>query len=394
MFNKAVKTESKLRMAIAGPSGSGKTYTALAVATALVPGGRIAVIDTEHGSAAKYADLFNFDVANAAPPYHPDGLIRLINAAVAADYDIIVVDSVSHYWSGAGGVLDIKEEVERKMRNPNSFAAWKDVTPLHQRMVEALVGAAAHVIVTMRSKQDYILVEKNGRMVPQKVGMAPVQRDGFEYEFDVMMDIDIEHVGRVQKTRCPALVDGAFVKPGADVAGILREWLTGASPEQAAPPIVFTPPVPTPPAAPAKPATAKPARPAAPPMPDDPPADAQPAVPGVGAPTDAALQALRGVVLPDYRQLAIDAKAAGEFDYAAYMVLRNGVYDSVERVAKTRQSLVPDWTPTPATNEAMLLCLEVYRDKRAEAQGRGSAAADAHTFAKIEALRAYSATIS
>lgn len=235
MFKQAVKTESKLRMAIAGPSGSGKTYTALAVATALVPSGRIAVIDTEHGSAAKYADLFNFDVANAAPPYHPDGLIRLVDAAVAAGYDIIVVDSVSHYWSGAGGVLDIKEDVERKMRNPNSFAAWKEVTPLHQRMVETLVGVNAHVIATMRSKQDYVLVERNGRMVPQKVGMAPVQRDGFEYEFDVMMDIDIEHVGRVQKTRCPALVDGAFVKPGADVAGILREWLTGAAPEQAAP---------------------------------------------------------------------------------------------------------------------------------------------------------------
>jgi len=367
-------------MAIAGPSGSGKTYTALAVATHLVPGGRIAVIDTEHGSAAKYADLFSFDVANAAPPYHPDGLVKLVNAAVAAGYDIIIVDSVSHYWSGSGGILDIKEDIERKMRNPNSFAAWKDVTPLHQRMVDTLVGVNAHVIVTMRSKQDYVLVERNGRMVPQKVGMAPVQRDGFEYEFDVMMDMDIENVGRVQKTRCPALTGGAFTKPGADIAGILREWLTGAAPEQAPQPVVFTPPAQ---AAPTTPQKVKPARPAAPPPPpDEMPIDAAAPTENVGAQT---------AELPDYRQLAVNAKTDHEFDYAAYMTLRNGVSDSVERVAKTRRNLFPDWKPAPRSNTALLLALEVYRDKRAAAETRGEAARAAHDFAKLEALQAWNA---
>lgn len=241
MFAPAVKTESKLRMAIAGPSGSGKTYTALAVATELVPGGKVAVIDTEHGSAAKYADLFKFDVAHAAPPYHPDGLIKLVTYAANNGYDVIIVDSTTHYWSGAGGVLDLKDDAERRMRNPNSYTAWKDVTPIHQRMVDALISVPAHVIVTMRSKQEYVLVEKNGKQVPQKMGMAPIQRDGFEYEFDVMMDMDVKNVGHVTKTRCPALTDRDFVKPGADMAAILREWLTGAAPSQAPAPIVFTP---------------------------------------------------------------------------------------------------------------------------------------------------------
>ena len=258
MFKQAVKTESKLRLAIAGPSGSGKTYTALALAAALVPGGKVAVVDTEHGSAAKYADLFAFDVAPAAPPYHPDGLIKLATFAANNGYDVVIVDSVSHYWSGAGGVLDLKEEAERRMRNPNSYTAWKDVTPIHQRMVDTLVAIPAHVIVTMRSKQDYILVERNGKQVPQKVGMAPVQRDGFEYEFDVMLDMDIENVGRVMKTRCPALTGKAFDKPGADVAQILRDWLAGASPTQAPPPVVFQPVTPTPPAN-GKPTAAQPA---------------------------------------------------------------------------------------------------------------------------------------
>ena len=270
MFKQAVKTESKLRLAIAGPSGSGKTYTALALAAALVPGGKVAVVDTEHGSAAKYADLFAFDVAPAAPPYHPDGLIKLATFAANNGYDVVIVDSVSHYWSGAGGVLDLKEEAERRMRNPNSYTAWKDVTPIHQRMVDTLVAIPAHVIVTMRSKQDYILVERNGKQVPQKVGMAPVQRDGFEYEFDVMLDMDIENVGRVMKTRCPALTGKAFDKPGADVAQILRDWLAGASPTQAPPPVVFQPVTPTPPAN-GKPTAAQPTQPATDPgpLPDD-----------------------------------------------------------------------------------------------------------------------------
>jgi hypothetical protein len=241
MFAPAVKTESKLRMAIAGPSGSGKTYTALAVAAELVPGGKVAVIDTEHGSAAKYADLFKFDVANAAPPYHPDGLIKLVTYAANNGYDVVIVDSATHYWSGAGGVLDLKDDAERRMRNPNSYTAWKDVTPIHQRMVDALISVHAHVIVTMRSKQEYVLVEKNGKQVPQKMGMAPIQRDGFEYEFDVMMDMDVKNVGHVTKTRCPALTDRDFVKPGADMAAILRDWLTGAAPSQAPSPVVFTP---------------------------------------------------------------------------------------------------------------------------------------------------------
>ncbi len=230
MFAPAVKTESKLRMAIAGPSGSGKTYTALALAAALVPDGKVAVIDTEHGSAAKYADLFRFDVAHAAPPYHPDGLIKLITFAANNGYDVVIVDSATHYWSGVGGVLDLKEEAESRMRNPNSYTAWKGVTPIHQRMVDALISVPAHVIVTMRSKQEYVLVEKNGKQVPQKMGMAPIQRDGFEYEFDVMMDMDVKNVGHVTKTRCPALTDRDFVKPGVDMAAILARLVDRRGP--------------------------------------------------------------------------------------------------------------------------------------------------------------------
>ena len=231
MFAPAVKTEAKLRLAIAGPSGSGKTYTALALATALADGGKVAVLDTEHGSASKYADLFAFDVLNESAPFHPDKVTAAINDAGRGGYAVLILDSMSHFWNGPGGMTDIVDDIARRMKSPNSFAAWKDGTPIQQKMIEAIVSAPLHIIATMRSKQDYILeTDERGKQRPRKVGMAPIQRDGFEYEFDVFMDMDNDNTGMIAKTRCPALTNGVFRKPGADVANILRDWLHGAPP--------------------------------------------------------------------------------------------------------------------------------------------------------------------
>lgn len=231
MFKKAVKSESKLRLAIAGPSGSGKTYTALAVATALADGRPVALVDTEHGSASKYADLFGFDVAEMHPPFHPDKFGQAIAEAANAGYAVIILDSLTHAWNGTGGMLDLVDEIAKRKGAGNTFAAWKDATPIQNRLIDAIIGAPIHVIVTMRSKQDYAQdKDEKGRTVIRKVGMAPQQRDGFEYEFDVFLDIDIDHNGIVSKTRCPALTDRVFAKPGKDIAGILAEWLKGEVP--------------------------------------------------------------------------------------------------------------------------------------------------------------------
>lgn len=236
MFQKAVKHESKLRLAIAGPSGSGKTYTALAIGTAL--GSRVAVVDTEHGSASKYADLFDFDVVEFAPPFHPHRFVEAIQAAARAGYDVVILDSLSHAWFATGGVLDIVDEATKRSQSKNSYMAWKEGTPVHNELIEGIVSAPIHVIGTMRSKTEYALVTNDrGKQEPRKMGMAPIQRDGFEYEFDVMLDMDIENNAIVSKTRCSALTNRVFNRPGQDIANILRDWLTGApppSPETAA----------------------------------------------------------------------------------------------------------------------------------------------------------------
>lgn len=228
-LKKAVKNESKLRMAILGPAGSGKTYSALTIATALAGDKRVAVFDTEHGSAAKYSDRFDFDTDNIVAPFHPDKFGEAIREASNAGYGVVILDSLSHAWNGEGGILDLVEQFARRMKNPNSFAAWKDATPIQNRLTEAILGANIHIIVTMRSKTEYILADNGkGTQVPRKVGMAPIQRENWDYEFDVVMEMDAENNGIITKTRCSELSGGVFAKPGKQVADVLVKWLDGA----------------------------------------------------------------------------------------------------------------------------------------------------------------------
>jgi len=223
VFQKAVKAKSKARIGLIGPSGSGKTYTALLLATHM--GNRIALIDTEHGSASKYADEFDFDTL-WLDNYHPKNYIEAIKAAGEAGYDVLIIDSLSHAWAGTDGALDLADKNAAKYGG-NRFAAWRDVTPLHNQLIEAILSSPCHVIATMRSKMEYIqTTDEKGRTVIRKVGMAPIQREGMEYEFDVVGELDIDHNFIVSKTRCKAL-DGAIIKcPGKELADTLKAWLS------------------------------------------------------------------------------------------------------------------------------------------------------------------------
>jgi flagellar biosynthesis GTPase FlhF len=149
MFQKATKHEAKLRFALIGPAGSGKTYTALRIGTRL--GERVAVIDTERGSASKYADVFDFDVVELTK-HDPREFVKAIRAAQSAGYDALIIDSLSHAWMGRGGALELVDKAAKGSSSSNSFAAWRSVTPLHNELVDAIAGANLHVIATMRSK--------------------------------------------------------------------------------------------------------------------------------------------------------------------------------------------------------------------------------------------------
>jgi hypothetical protein len=229
-FHRAVKYDAKLRFAVCGPSGSGKTYTLLQVATEI--GGPVALVDTERGSASKYADIFDFDVLELAS-YDPARLIEIIDEVAKKGYRVLCIDSLSHFWIGKDGELDKVDRAARRMQTPNSFAAWKEVTPLHNALIDRIVSAPLHILVSMRAKTEWIIDrdERTGKTTPRKVGLAPVMRDGIEYEFDVCGDMDQENTLVITKSRCPKLAGGVFPKPGKELAELLKEWLGGVARE-------------------------------------------------------------------------------------------------------------------------------------------------------------------
>jgi hypothetical protein len=224
MFRKAERRQAKLRLALCGPSGSGKTYSALLIAQGLAPTGKIGLIDTERGSGELYADLTAYDVAPLEPPFTPSRYIELIQDAEKARYDVLIIDSLSHAWTGEGGVLEMHDRAAAAMRN--SFTAWREVTPRHNALVDAIIGASLHVIVTMRTKTAYDMVDDNGKKKPVKIGLSPVQRDGMEYEFTTVMDLSVDsHMAMATKDRTQ-LFDGQHFIPVVGTGETLREWLT------------------------------------------------------------------------------------------------------------------------------------------------------------------------
>lgn len=233
-IRKAEKKQSRLRLSIAGPAGSGKTYSALRIATEL--GGKILMIDTERGSSEKYADEFEFDVIQL-DDFHPENFIEGIKAGEKAGYSVLIIDSTTHEWNGKNGILELHEAAVQKQYTKNSYTAWAEVTPIHTKFIDAILQCKAHVIATVRSKTDYVQ-EKNdkGKTEIRKVGMAAITKEGSDYEYDIALEINVDHVAVVTKTRCAKLDGKVFKKPGEDFAEIIKEWLgSGAAVVEKAP---------------------------------------------------------------------------------------------------------------------------------------------------------------
>ena len=225
MFQPATKKQARARVAMSGPSGSGKTMWSLIWASTLAgDDGKIAFIDTERGSASLYADRFKFDVLQLNPPFHPDRLINALNEAHKAGYTVVIVDSLTHFWSGAGGVLEIVDEASARFKG-NSHAAWQVGTPIQQKMVDALLAFDGHLIATMRAKTEWVMEQgQNGKMTPRKIGLAPQQRSDIEFEFTLFLDIDHQHRATVGKTRYAKFQDRVF---NPDDAGKAAEDFAG-----------------------------------------------------------------------------------------------------------------------------------------------------------------------
>ena len=222
MFRKAERKKSRLRLAIMGTSGAGKTYSALLIAKGI--GGRIAMIDTEMGSGELYSHLCDYDVCTIAPPFEPKKYIQAIKEAEKEGYNIIIIDSLSHAWAGEGGLLDMQSAATLASKSKNSYMAWREVTPQHNRLVDTILQSSMHVIATLRSKTEYTIQDVDGRKQPVKIGLAPVFRDGIEYEFTACLDLSVDnHLATATKDRT-SLFDGKHFIPSEDTGRGLFVW--------------------------------------------------------------------------------------------------------------------------------------------------------------------------
>ena len=229
-FQKAERRQAKLRILITGPSGAGKTFSALLIASGI--GKRIAVADSENRSASICADRTEgplaglaFDIMDIEPPYTVDKFTAAIDAAIAAKYDVLILDSISHEWAGEGGLLSKKKALDQ--RGGNSYTNWAGITKEHEIFKARLINADIHLICTARSKQDYVLeMNEKGKQAPKKVGMAPIQRDGVEYEFTTAFDLAMDHNAVASKDRT-SLFDGQVFKPTVETGKKILAWLMG-----------------------------------------------------------------------------------------------------------------------------------------------------------------------
>jgi len=219
-LQQAERKQAKIKMGVMGPAGSGKTYSALLIAYGMTKDwSRIAVIDTENHSADLYAHLGSFNVLALDKPFTPERYVEAIEICEKAGMQVVVIDSISHEWEGTGGVLDIHGAMMG-----NSFTNWSKVTPRHNDFVQKILQSPCHIIATIRSKQDYVLSEKNGKMVPEKVGLKGVTREGLDYEFTLVFDIDIKHQATASKDRTNLFMDKPQFLISDKTGEMIKNW--------------------------------------------------------------------------------------------------------------------------------------------------------------------------
>ena len=232
LFEKVTRAKSKARIALTGPSGAGKTLSALYLAFGITGDwSRVALIDTEHGRARFYANRSDlktggFLYAPMDAPYTPDKYIDYVKSAAQAvgEDGVVIVDSFSHAWDNEGGVLDIKSEIA-KQRGKNDYTAWDEAGKIQNNLVNTILSADCHTIITMRVKMAYAMeVNDRGKTVPVKIGLAPVQRENTEYAFDIVFQLDRQH--RASLSKDTTFLDNWEGVITPELGSMLGEWLS------------------------------------------------------------------------------------------------------------------------------------------------------------------------
>lgn len=220
-LRKSERKKAKIKMALQGPSGAGKTYSSLLLAKGLVGNlDKVAVIDTENGSADLYAHLGDYNVISLYPPFTPEQYVQALNICEQEGMEVVIIDSITHAWEE---LLDFHSKL-----TGNSFTNWAKVTPRHKALIDKILQINIHVITTIRTKQDYVLNQKDGKYIPEKVGLKAVQRDGLDYEFTLVFDIDIKHYAVSSKDRTGVFVNRPEFMINEDTGKEIIKWCSNS----------------------------------------------------------------------------------------------------------------------------------------------------------------------
>jgi len=211
------RSKTKIKLAMCGASGTGKTYSALLVAHGITNNwSKICVIDTENGSANLYADLGAYKVLSLDVPFSPERYIEAISLCEKCGIEVIIIDSISHCWENL--------LANHAQMLGNSFTNWGKITPRYNAFIQKILQSNSHIICTMRTKQDYNLTEKNGKMIPEKSGTKVIMREGINYEFTIVMDMDLNHKAKVTKDRTGIFAEKSEFVPSFETGKIILNW--------------------------------------------------------------------------------------------------------------------------------------------------------------------------
>ena len=241
LMRKAQRKKAKLRLGISGPAGGGKTLGALLFAYGITGDwDDICIIDSENYSGDLYAnstkagvEIKEYNIISLAAPYTPEKYVSAIRECESAGIKVVIIDSLTHAWAGVGGLLDKKGQIEKSNKpGVNSWTAWRDITPMHNNLVDTILSSKCHIVATLRAKMEHVQEKdpSTGRVVVRKIGMNPVQRDGMEYEFTTFVDVDQDHQCTSSKDRT-SIVDGRVFQLLPELGKQFLEWLESGTDE-------------------------------------------------------------------------------------------------------------------------------------------------------------------
>jgi hypothetical protein len=218
-LRKATRKKAKIRLGLSAVSGGGKTYSAILIAKGLIGDlSKVAIIDTENGSADLYAHLGDFNVLPLTAPFTPELYIEAIKSCEKAGMEVIIIDSISHEWDGKGGCLEIVETLGGKYQD------WAKVTPRHQAFIEAILHSPSHIITTVRRKQDYEMIKDGNKIRIEKGGLKEITREGFEYELTINLELDTQHNATASKDRTQLFMGKPAFVPSEKTGELIANW--------------------------------------------------------------------------------------------------------------------------------------------------------------------------